>query len=406
MRAMDADSLRAEGDRLRDARLWRAAAAAYAAHLSLRPDAHDIRVQLGHCLKESGEVEAALAQYRSAETAMPEDGDIAVQIGHALKLLGRAEEAAAAYGEALRRDPARADAAAEIAALLDRLPVPEARLLVIGADDPRLVAALPSAQFAAWEAGAGLLWLPAGLVLHGAATGAGLPAAASARPRLAEGAVILLAGPLPAEAVASVGPLAEALGARIGLVLAPGWTGRALSVARLLAAAEGAGDPALLAEAASRGTPAPLPPPRPGRAVTLGTGPVARPAPEEGLGLLAPRAGAWGEAMPEGRRLCAGSAWLRVARPDPAPLRMLVMVSATASCRLSAACGGAEAACRLGPGEGRLLSLPLPAGEGPLDLRLSADAEGGLVRGFGVAREALPEERLSLQEALMFRHLT
>jgi tetratricopeptide (TPR) repeat protein len=405
---MDPDTLRTKGDRLRDARAWAPAAAAYAAHLALRPDAHGIRVQLGHCLKEAGDVEAALAHYRAAEAASPADADLAVQIGHALKLLGRAEDAAAAYAEALLRDPARADAAAEIAALMDRLPVPEAALLVLGALDLRLVAALPAAQFACWDAdAAGFRWLPAGLALHRAATGAPLPDAATRRPRLAPGAVVLLAGPLPAEALAGLAPLADAHGARIALLAAPGWAGRGLSVARLLAAAEGAGDPAALADAARRAAPPPgLPPPRLGHAVTLGTGPVAQAAPEHGLGLLAPRSGAWGEVLPDGRRLGVGSAWLRVARPDPAPLRLLVLVAAAVPCRVSAGCGGAEAVGRLDRGERLLLSLAVPAGNSPLDLRLTADRDGAVVRAFGVAREAVPEERLALHEALLFRHLT
>jgi hypothetical protein len=405
---MDADTLRAEGDRLRDARAWARAAEAYAAHLALRPEARDIRVQLGHCLKESGEVEAALTHYRTAEAAMPTDADIAVQIGHALKLLGRPEEAAAAYGEALLRDPARADAAAEIAALLGALPVPEARVLVLGDAGADVVRALPGAGFAAWDAAADRFrWLPAGLALHRAATGAELPDDAAAPPRLAEGGVILLAAPLPALAVATLAPLLEARAARVALLAAPGWSARGYSVARLLSAVEGAGDPAALADAARRAPPLPpLPAPRPGHAVSLGTGPVAAAAAEHGLGLLAPRSGAWGETLAEGRALRGGTAWLRVARPDPAPLRLLVHVAARAPCGVSAGCGDAEAAARLEGGESALLSLAVTGGPGPLDLRVSADRDGAVIRAFGVAREARAEERLALQEALLFRHLT
>lgn len=405
---MDADTLRAKGDRLRDARAWARAAEAYAAHLALRPDARDIRVQLGHCLKEAGDVEAALGHYRAAEDAAPEEADIAVQIGHALKLLGRTEEAAAAYGEALLRDPARTDAAAEIAALLGLLAVPEAAVLAAGDAGAAVLSALPGAAFAAWDPlAARFRWLPRGLAIHIAATGARLPHAGTAQPRLAEGGVILLAGPLPAEALAALSPLAEARAARVALLAAPGWTARGYSVARLLSAVEGAGDPLALADAATR-APAlpPLPPPRLGHAVTLGTGPVPMAAPEHGLGFLAPRSGTWGDAEREGRTLRAGSAWIRVARPDPAPLRLLVHVSGSAPCRVAAACGGAEAAARLDGGDRALLSLAVPAGTAPLDLRVSTDRDGALVRAFGVAREARPEERLALQETLLFRHLT
>jgi tetratricopeptide (TPR) repeat protein len=403
---MDADALRAEGDRLRDARAWARAAEAYAAHLALQPDARDIRVQLGHCLKEAGAVEEALGHYRTAEAASPEDADIAVQIGHALKLLGRTEEAAAAYSEALLRDPTRADAAGEIAGLLSLLPVPETALLVLGDVDAPCVRALRGAGFAAWDADAARLrWLPAGLAVHRAATGAPLPE--TAPPRVAQGAAILLAGPVPAEAVAALAPLVAARDARVALLATPGWTARAWSVAELLASVRGSGDPAALADAArAAAAPPPLPAPRPGRAVTLGTGPEAMPAMEHGLGLLAPRSGAWGSAGTEGRRLRTGSAWIRLARPDPEPLRLIIHVAATSPCGVSAACGGAEASCRLDSGEGRLLSLLVPGGNGPLDVRLSTDREGAVVRALGVAREREPAERLALQEALLFRRLT
>ncbi|MFN6953871.1 MAG: hypothetical protein ACK4PG_03645, partial [Acetobacteraceae bacterium] len=98
--------------------------------------------------------------------------------------------------------------------------------------------------------------------------------------------------------------------------------------------------------------------------------------------------------------------WLRVARPAEAPLRLLVHVSAEAPCRASASCGAAEDSARLGGGEDAVLSLAVPAGAGPLDLRLAADRGGLVVRAFGLAREAMPEERLSLHEALLFLRLT
>jgi hypothetical protein len=401
---MDADTLRAEGDRLRDARAWARAAEAYAAHLALRPDARDIRVQLGHCRKEAGAVEEALDHYRAAEAALPDDADVAVQIGHALKLLGRTEDAAAAYGTALLRDPLRADAAAEIIALRDRLPVPRADVLVLGHADAALVAALPEAAFAAWDQDR-FRWLPAGLAVHGVATGTEPPA--TPPPRLAQGARILLAGPLPAEAIAALAPLASACGARIALLAGPGWTARGLAVARLLASVEGAGDPAALVEAAGAALPLPpMPAPRLGHAVTFGTGPVPVPAPEHGLGLIAPRSGTWGAALPEGRPLLPGAAWLRLAKPDPGPLRLLVRIAAGAPCRIAAACGAAEATERLRPGEIALLSLSIAAGAGPLDIRLSADQEGALLLGLGMAREASVEERLAVQESLLFRRLS
>ncbi|MDW8400007.1 MAG: tetratricopeptide repeat protein [Acetobacteraceae bacterium] len=143
---MDADTLRAEGDRLRDARAWAAAAEAYGRYLALRPEDRALRVQRGHCLKEPGEVEAALALYRAAEAEDPSDPDIHLQIGHALKLLGRRAEAAEAYGRALLADPGWAEAAAEYAAVVAALPAgPPPALLVALAPGARLPAALLAA---------------------------------------------------------------------------------------------------------------------------------------------------------------------------------------------------------------------------------------------------------------------
>jgi hypothetical protein len=101
-----------------------------------------------------------------------------------------------------------------------------------------------------------------------------------------------------------------------------------------------------------------------------------------------------------------GAAWLRLAKPDPGPLRLLVRIAAGAPCRIAAACGAAEATERLRPGEIALLSLSIAAGAGPLDIRLSADQEGALLLGLGMAREASVEERLAVQESLLFRRLS
>lgn len=101
----DAEALRREADGLRDRREWRAAAAAYAAFLRLRPEDAGMQVQQGHCLKEAGDIAGALALYRDAALKRPEDAEIPLQIGHAEKLRGAREAALAAYGHALLLDP-------------------------------------------------------------------------------------------------------------------------------------------------------------------------------------------------------------------------------------------------------------------------------------------------------------
>ncbi len=115
--AADPDETLARADALRDDRAWGKAAAAYAAFLRLRPGDWSIRVQYGHCLKESGDPHAALLAYREAERQCPEDADIHLQIGHALKLLGRQEEALEEYARALTLDPTNEAARGEVLAL-------------------------------------------------------------------------------------------------------------------------------------------------------------------------------------------------------------------------------------------------------------------------------------------------
>ncbi|HYF09645.1 MAG TPA: tetratricopeptide repeat protein, partial [Acetobacteraceae bacterium] len=104
-------------DAARDAGRWEEAARAYAACLKQDPWDRAARVQLGHCLKEAGDLAGALAAYREAEAQGPEDSDLAVQIGHALKLIGDPEAAWRAYAHALALDPQSAAAARELAEL-------------------------------------------------------------------------------------------------------------------------------------------------------------------------------------------------------------------------------------------------------------------------------------------------
>jgi hypothetical protein len=394
---MDAESLRAEADALRDRRLWSRAADAYGRYLALMPQDRGLRVQRAHCLKESGEVEAALALYRQAEVEDPGDADIHVQVGHALKLLGRSAEAAEAYGRALLHDPQRSDAAAECAALLPGLAVPAAGVLVLGG----VPDGVPEAGFAMWDAAAsGFRWLPRGLALHMASGGAvAVPAAA---PRLADGGVVLLAGPLPVASLAAVPALAQ--GAPVALLDGSGWSPRARAMAMLLA--DGQGTDAAAAVAAVRAAPRrALPAPRAGHAVPLGHAPVMVAGPEAALGLLAPRSGAWEPAGAEGRGFGPGTAWIRLGRAEPGALLMLVMVAAQAPCRITAGCGAAEAEAVLDTGEATILRLALPAGEGPLDLRLASDGPGARAVAVGVAGAGAAEQRLALHEALLFRRV-
>jgi len=125
--------LLAQADAMRDQRAWEAAAAAYATYLELHPADWGIRVQYGHCIKESGDPAGALAAYRDAERLAPDDSDVHLQIGHALKLLGRPEEAYAEYCRALELDPDSPAARAEVAALRHFAPPDQRRTRSPGA---------------------------------------------------------------------------------------------------------------------------------------------------------------------------------------------------------------------------------------------------------------------------------
>jgi O-antigen biosynthesis protein len=94
-----------EGDRLRDARQFAAAAEAYARALELAPDRADLRIQYGNMLKDAGHVAEAEAAYREALAQRRDDPEIHLQLGHALKLQGKRAEALDAYRRAGHAQP-------------------------------------------------------------------------------------------------------------------------------------------------------------------------------------------------------------------------------------------------------------------------------------------------------------
>lgn len=101
-------------DRARDDGQWPLAAAQYRKGLVREPGNPAIWVQLGHALKESGDLAGAETAYRNALELTPDDADTHLQLGHALKLEGRLEDAVAAYLRALTLDPALHHAAYEL----------------------------------------------------------------------------------------------------------------------------------------------------------------------------------------------------------------------------------------------------------------------------------------------------
>ncbi|QTN20244.1 glycosyltransferase [Brevundimonas sp. AJA228-03] len=73
------------GDGHRDAREWKHAASAYRKHVSTHPEDAAIWVQLGHALKESGDLAGAEEAYETAVSAAPNEVDAYVHLAHVLK---------------------------------------------------------------------------------------------------------------------------------------------------------------------------------------------------------------------------------------------------------------------------------------------------------------------------------
>ncbi|RBP15911.1 tetratricopeptide repeat protein [Roseiarcus fermentans] len=106
------------GDRARDERRWADAVAAYEAHLRIQPEAGPIWVQLGHCLKESGQSEAAETAYLRGLEFDPDNSDVLLHLGR-LRLIAGDFGAAAYYLErAAEAASPNEDARAELRDLL------------------------------------------------------------------------------------------------------------------------------------------------------------------------------------------------------------------------------------------------------------------------------------------------
>ena len=75
------------GNQARDRGDWPAAAKAYRAHLNARPGNFPIWVQLGHALKEAGQLREASLAYGEAMTLNSADPDLLLNLGHLYKLM-------------------------------------------------------------------------------------------------------------------------------------------------------------------------------------------------------------------------------------------------------------------------------------------------------------------------------
>jgi glycosyltransferase involved in cell wall biosynthesis len=101
-------------DAARDARRWNDAAQIYGEYLGLRPEDAPIWVQLGHALKESGNLGDAEGAYKRSLELVPDVADTQLQLGHLYKQMRRFSHAITAYREALRIDGTLFDARREL----------------------------------------------------------------------------------------------------------------------------------------------------------------------------------------------------------------------------------------------------------------------------------------------------
>lgn len=110
-----AAAARRRADAARGERRWPQAASGYRAYLDHRPEDAAIWIQLGHALKESGQLAEAGAAYAKALELAPRDADAHLQHGHLLKLRGDMHGAARSYGASAEID-GNADARRELGA--------------------------------------------------------------------------------------------------------------------------------------------------------------------------------------------------------------------------------------------------------------------------------------------------
>ncbi len=106
-----------KGDRANLGRRWEDAVQFYREALVRDPSLPHIWVQLGHMLKESGDLLAAEDAYIQSLGIDPGNADTHLQMGHLLKLRGDVSGAKAAYLRALELDKALQDAQKELSVL-------------------------------------------------------------------------------------------------------------------------------------------------------------------------------------------------------------------------------------------------------------------------------------------------
>ena len=106
-----------DADAARDRHDWARAAELYEQIVTADQSALDVMIQLGHMLKEMGELDRAASCYYSVLKKKPHDDDLHLQIGHLEKRRGDVSKAREYYGIALALNSANIDAHREYNAL-------------------------------------------------------------------------------------------------------------------------------------------------------------------------------------------------------------------------------------------------------------------------------------------------
>ena len=107
---------------------WSNAAKFYTSALAVGPDDFGTWVQLGHALKESGDLDAAADAYGKAEELDEANVDLKIQLGHFYKRIGKGDLALTYYKDALKLGSSDVHAAAFVNAdALDQEALPDCK---------------------------------------------------------------------------------------------------------------------------------------------------------------------------------------------------------------------------------------------------------------------------------------
>ena len=117
LRTKQADDVLSVADKYRDQKRWVEAIVAYETFLRLRPGAAHIWVQLGHCLKESGNPAEAEKAYIKALELDPQNPDTLLHLGRIKEALNDPASAAVYFERATAIASPSLDAAKELQAL-------------------------------------------------------------------------------------------------------------------------------------------------------------------------------------------------------------------------------------------------------------------------------------------------